>query len=62
MIGDNDMTERYVELMEDMSNAIEQAAPQIARSQRAVFEALKEEGFSEEQALELTKDITIEAE
>lgn len=52
-----DFETEATDLIKAMSRAIEESAPEMASAYRAQYEAFVEAGFTEEQAMELTKDI-----
>lgn len=46
---------QYYKLMTALADGIERSAPELARAQKTMFDALVDEGFTEEQALEILK-------
>ena len=52
-------TEEMKEIIEKLSAVIEETAPKTAKAIRALFDALKNEGFSEEQALSIVSRMNL---
>jgi len=54
-----DQQEMLEEQITIVCNAIGNIAPDLAEAQRKVYEAYRDAGFSEEEALELTKEFEV---